>query len=240
MNLVDIHNMSNIVQSDHVIVDHDFEYNIYKDKYVNIKEFSKGKVISIDKNKRTIDVYFDDDSHYSNLPFSRFRKRQDLKYEDALKIIKKYRSGHHCKSEYEFQFDIKMKKTLRIDSGASDGLKDDQVDEIIKESLNRTLESFTNQNFYEYCPLSFFEWIGGFHIAGRSSGYLILTDYLKGYEYSEDELEEKEKKEIIQKAYDLEMINKLKNHYQDLFYQEISDPEFWKEQKNLLKEWDSI
>ena len=259
MNLADKYILSNFEEDIHVIsVNELFLRDSTGKIFCKVPEQTKGKVVKLDRKNVTLSIYFETDVYLDDISPSDVIPLDELDFDEAYDILKEF-FGHHTNSESQYQFNIKMyRRMATIPSSILAQVGTDKIWQACDRVLEDILHQFVGLD-YDYAPLHYFPWIKDYWTAGRSGGYLILEDNYRikeayddaDYHYEEarteyeDDLEhlayckrdfDDAKFDLIQRVYDLRMIQKLIKRYQDYYYESIQDPDFWKEYFDMQKE----
>ncbi|MCY7866040.1 hypothetical protein P8918_12535 [Bacillus spizizenii] len=233
----------------HVTVSRPFD--VHDNNRELLKHFEpglNGKIVSFHWRSRTFSVYFEDDSYHEFLDPCHFTVRTDLNATEAYNTLKSF-FGHYTKmNEHYYQFNIKMHH-YDIPTSVIAQIGMNRVWDIIGEQQENLFNLFSGKDA-DYAPLSFFDWISEYWMEGKNGGYLLLrdschvkesyeeaeyqfleaaTEYASDEEYLEENREELEayEKELIERAYDLKMIEALIKKYQDDHFKEINSHSFW-------------
>lgn len=251
MNLVSIYKTQHEFKPNlHVVAVSDFAYQYSEKNIINIKKGLNGKIISIDREKNLLTIYCENDCCLEDVSPIYFTLRNELSPSDAKKRLESF-FGHHTGpyNQHLYQFNVKM-YDYDIPGKVIDSLGQDYVWDTIYHLEQYLFYDFVGET-YDEAPLSFFKWIGEYYLAGRSGGYLILKDnyhtlqsyeetyyhykdlIAENYDFDYIELYRKELKEaeseLIERAYDLEMIQTLIKKYQDYHFNDVNSVEFWSE-----------
>lgn len=247
MNLIDLFTLKEIDIFNHIVMKKDYSNGLNF-----IKKGTSGKVIKRHYKLRTYDIYFENDIFLENVPVSFLDLKEGLTPIEAMDIIEEFQ-GHHCDSYKEYQFNIKMYRA-RIPQEIYDTYDEDLIYTAYHHLLEDTLMTFVPDSFSDLSVLSFFSWIDTYFIAGRSGGYIVLRckhNYVDDYVETNEEFIATLKddpddyidyeaclkmtygdllsaqRELIDFAYDLQMIEKLVELYKNRLYEMINDAQFW-------------
>jgi len=236
----------------HVTVSSPFDiYDEHGKLLKHVEPGLNGKVVKLDIKNKTFTAYFEDDSFHVDLDPTHFTIRRDLDAKKAYSALQKF-FGHYSRTDEQlYQFNIKM-HGYQIPDKAYELLGQDKVWDILYEMQEDLFRNFVGED-YDYAPLSFFDWVKLYFADGKNGGYLMIQDtyptkeaynqveyfYLEAIsEYSDDtdyvteSLNEllTHQKDLIERVYDLLMIEKLISVYQNDHYQEVNRLSFWMEQ----------
>ena len=157
----------------HVTVIEPFEHQWFYETVI-IPKGKNGKIISMDRKSKTIEVFLEDGKCIKDVDPSKFTIRRELDAKSAYDLLQEFFGHYSGYADKVYQFNIKMHR-LNIPDVAYKYFSTDKIWDVLYDEFSFAIDAFIGKNNPD-ATLKHFPWIKNYYTEGKSGGYLMIED----------------------------------------------------------------